>query len=162
MKYINTKEWEKLITDVMSYQFKDYSKKPVRKHLHGRHCISRGTTDCPVADNKSNTDYLVFDKNARKRYLRNILCELKSEICGSQDLFDVGFEIENTDDGFECRFVVSPKNDTDIEGSFMTDKHYRIRDFVADVLDYLVSKDVEINWTTNRNSLTTKFTLSSF
>lgn len=162
MKYINTKEWEKLITDIMGYQFKDYSKKPVRKHLHGRNCISMGTTDCSVADNKPITDYLVFNKNARKRYLRNILCELKSEICGSQDFFDVGFEIKNTDDGFEFKFVVSPKNDTDIRSSFVIDKHYKIRDFVVDTLDYLVSKDVEINWSTNRNSLTTKFTLSSF
>jgi hypothetical protein len=151
MKYIDRKEWDKLVTGIMSYQFKDYTKNTSRKHLHGCHCVE-----------KPSTGYLTFDMKSRKRYLRNILCELKSEICGDQDLFDVGFDIENVDGGFECEFVISPKKDVDIECNSTIDSHYKIRDFVVDTLDYLVSKDVEIDWSTNRNSLTTRFTLFSF
>jgi hypothetical protein len=103
-----------------------------------------------------------FNKASRKRYLRNVLCEMKSEMTGSQNLFDIVFKFNDMTHGFECEFSIVPRKNTDVKVPNVISLHNDMEFFVEDMLDYMFSNKVEVNWSTNKKSLKTKFTIRSY
>lgn len=103
-----------------------------------------------------------FSKVSRKRYLRNVLCEMKSEITGSQSLFDIIFKFNDMAHGFDCEFSIVPRRNTDVKDPDVVSLHNDMEFFVEDMLDYMFSNNVEINWSTNKRTLRTKFTIKSY
>ena len=114
--------------------------------------------------NKKNTarrECPSFNKASRKRYLRNVLCEMKSEITDSQNLFDIVFKFNDMAHGFECEFSIVPRKNTDVRDPDVVLLHGGVKFFIEDMLGYMFSNKVEVDWSTNERTLRTKFTIKS-
>ena len=103
-----------------------------------------------------------FDVNARNRFIRNILCEMKSELDAEQDFFDVTFEkMTYLKNGFGYKFKLSRKDpDGEMTASFI-EAYYVLHNYVQNMFNYLFNGKVRVSSFSDDNAFEMEFEIVS-
>lgn len=103
---------------------------------------------------------MIFDKHTRERYVRNIFCEMKSELESYQSSFSVTFErLYCENQGFFYNFSITPVDMTTTPEKI--ELYYDIHDYVYNIFNYLFNGHLSLSCCTDDKKMEMEFEITS-
>lgn len=101
-----------------------------------------------------------FNMEAREKFVRGILCDMKSELDGEQDMFDVNFErMDFLNEGFGYRFMVVPRSEE--HSARELEAFYVLHNYLQDMFNYLFNGKVDVSSSSDDTALELQFEIVS-